>query len=222
MNEFNKINNLSDKPICIIGTGGFGREIFCIIHELFKQNEIEINNNVIFSVNKSFQSNTEIMGIAVINLEDIDYSKYQFIISIGDPKKRKELFSTLPPNIDFATIVHPQVVISPWVKIGKGSVICPGCILTCNIEIGEHAHLNLHTTVGHDTTIGNFFTSAPGVKISGNCVFEEEVYLGTNASIKEKINICSQTTIGMGASVTKSISEPGIYVGIPAKKLDLR
>ncbi len=124
-------------------------------------------------------------------------------------------------NVDLRDTVRPIVICldNDSVKIGEGSIICAGVILTTNIEIGNHAHLNIHTTIGHDTKIGNFFTSAPGAKISGNCEIEDRVYIGTNASVREKIKICSDVTIGLGAGVVKHIIEPGTYVGCPATRI---
>jgi UDP-3-O-[3-hydroxymyristoyl] glucosamine N-acyltransferase len=83
----------------------------------------------------------------------------------------------------------------------------------------KHAHLNLQTTIGHDCEIGDYFTTAPGAKISGNCKIHDCIYIGTNASIREKISIHSFSTIGMNAAVVKSIEEPGTYVGVPAIKI---
>jgi UDP-3-O-[3-hydroxymyristoyl] glucosamine N-acyltransferase len=88
-----------------------------------------------------------------------------------------------------------------------------------DVKIGKHAHLNLHTTIGHDCRIGDYFTTAPGVKVSGNCNLGDCVYLGTNSSIREKINICNNVTIGLGSGVVKHILEPGTYVGLPTKKI---
>ena len=42
---------------------------------------------------------------------------------------------------------------------------------------------------------------------------------GTSSSIKQGIPITNNVTIGMGAIVTKEIKEPGVYIGIPAKRL---
>jgi UDP-3-O-[3-hydroxymyristoyl] glucosamine N-acyltransferase len=105
------------------------------------------------------------------------------------------------------------------IEIGEGSIICAGSILTTNIKIGKHTHLNLHTTVGHDTEIGDFFTTAPGVKISGNCKIGNKVYVGTNGSIKEKIHISENVTLGLNCGVVKHIEESGIFVGTPTQKI---
>ena len=53
------------------------------------------------------------------------------------------------------------------IAIGYGSVVCANCILTCDIRLGIFHQLNLSTTIGHDTMVGDYFTTAPGVHVSG-------------------------------------------------------
>jgi acetyltransferase-like isoleucine patch superfamily enzyme len=43
-----------------------------------------------------------------------------------------------------------------------------------------------------------------------------DVSIGTNATILP-VTICDRAVIGAGAVVTKNITEPGIYVGNPAR-----
>jgi UDP-3-O-[3-hydroxymyristoyl] glucosamine N-acyltransferase len=100
-------------------------------------------------------------------------------------------------------IIHPTAIISNWVEIGEGSIVGPGAILTTNIKIGDHAIINLGVTIGHDCLISNFFTAEPSVNISGNCKFNECVYLGTNSSVKENISIQNNVIVGMGGVVIK-------------------
>ena len=73
--------------------------------------------------------------------------------------------------------------------------------------------------IGHDCTIGDFFSAMPGSIVSGNVNIQDSVYLGNNSCIRENLTIQSNTTIGMNASVVKSIIESGIYVGVPVKKI---
>jgi len=44
--------------------------------------------------------------------------------------------------------------------------------------------------------------------------------MGNNSSVREKINICDNVTIGLNGGVIKNITEPGTYVGTPVKKID--
>jgi acetyltransferase-like isoleucine patch superfamily enzyme len=45
-----------------------------------------------------------------------------------------------------------------------------------------------------------------------------KVYVGSNSSILP-VSICDDVVIGAGSVVTKDITEPGTYVGNPARKL---
>ena len=46
-----------------------------------------------------------------------------------------------------------------------------------------------------------------------------KVSIGSNATILP-VSICDRVVVGAGAVVTKDITEPGTYVGNPAKKLN--
>jgi UDP-3-O-[3-hydroxymyristoyl] glucosamine N-acyltransferase len=105
------------------------------------------------------------------------------------------------------------------IEIGIGSFIGAYSILTTNIKIGSHAILNRGNHIGHDSNIGDYFSAMPGAIVSGNVTIYDLVYMGTNSSIKEKISVHSLTTIGSNAAVVKDIEEPGVYVGVPVKKI---
>lgn len=187
----------------LIGYGGFAREI-----------QAHMQIDLIFFVDDQYWTKG---NKSLLPLSSFDPNEYELLIAIGNPKDRFNIANRLPKNTKYFSFIHPSAIILDEIEIKEGSIICAGCILTTNISIGKHAHLNLQTTIGHDTRVGDFFTTAPGAKISGNCLIQDRVYIGTNASIKEKINICNDVTIGLGAGVVKNITEPGVYVGCPAK-----
>jgi UDP-N-acetylbacillosamine N-acetyltransferase len=87
--------------------------------------------------------------------------------------------------------------------------------------IGGGGHANRANHIGHDTQIGSYLSMMPGAIISGNCRIYDCVYIGTNVSVRENISIHSLSTVGMNAAVVKPIEQPGIYVGVPAKKINL-
>ena len=162
----------------------------------------------------------EIMGVPVMPQSKFNANEHVAVVAIGNPTVRQKVADSLPTQTEWHTIIHPTAVSSQWVEIGEGSIITAGCVLTTHIDLGMHSHLNLHTTIGHDCRIGNFFTTAPGANISGNCKIGDRVYIGTNAAIKQGVTICDDVTIGMGGVVLKDITEPGVYVGNPVRKLE--
>jgi len=208
------------KKICIIGTGGFGREVLCCVIDIIGHTDRNINEFVSFMVSDQYFKESEIMGVGVIKQSQFDPEKYETVVAIGEPDSRKKMVESLPLNTAFAKLIHPSATVSTWVKIGEGSIITAGCILTSNIKLGNHTHLNLNTTIGHDCIIGDYFTTAPGANVSGSCNFGNNIYLGTGSAIKQNIHICSDVTIGMGAIVVKNITEAGTYVGSPAIKVN--
>lgn len=207
------------EKICIVGAGGFAREVLCCFIDTLKKPHPEIRELACFMVADEDYVKKSIMGVDVISHSLFNPELYKVIIGIGDPVLRKKVVSKLPLNTTYASIIHPSAVMSQWVEIGEGSIVTAGTIITCNVKIGKHAHLNLHTTIGHDCEIGDYFTTTPGTNISGSCKFGDNVYLGTNSAIRQGVSICNNVTVGMGGVVVKDIVEPGVYIGNPVKKL---
>ena len=208
-----------NKKICIAGSGGFAREVFTLLVDCLKNEPVDLKDFVRFQLPDKDYKKEEIMGIETICDSEFNPALHQLIIAVGEPKIRKKIVSLFPSETEFATLIHPNAIISDWVEIGNGSVVTAGCILTCNIKIGNHAQLNLQTTIGHDCVIEDYFTTAPAVNISGNCNIGECVYFGTTSAIKQGIDVCSHVTIGMGGIVVKNIDEAGVYIGSPVRKL---
>jgi sugar O-acyltransferase (sialic acid O-acetyltransferase NeuD family) len=170
-------------------------------------------------VDDVYYTESKVLGISVIKKSEFIPALYDVVVAIGDPWDRKRFVESMPFETTWATIIHPTAIISKWVEIGEGSIITAGTILTCDIKVGKHAHLNLQTTITHDCEIGDYFTAGPAVHISGNCKIGDCVNIGTTAALRNGISICNNVTIGMGSVVVKNITEEGIYVGNPAKKL---
>lgn len=191
----------------IIGAGGFAREVRAQMGDITVKCFVD---DQYYSINEDY----------IFPLSEFDPTIYEVVVAIGDPRARYDMIQRLPEETKYFTFIHPSaILLGNDIQIGCGSIICAGVIITTNVIIGQHSHLNLHTTIGHDCIIGDYFTTAPGAKISGNCKIYDCVYIGTNASIKQKINIHSFATIGMNAAVVKHINDSGTYVGIPAKKI---
>ena len=194
----------------IIGAGGFGREVY------WSLNPIERNNTVFF-VDDEYWDNSD---DKILPLSLFETNKYEVVVAIADSYHRQRIVESLPKGTKYFTHIHPSAQIhGDDVEIGEGSIICAGTIITTNVKIGKHAHLNLITTIGHDCVIGDYFTTAPGVQISGNMSIGNRVYFGTRSCTKQKITICDDVIIGMNAAVVKNIIESGTYIGTPATKI---
>lgn len=202
------------KKICIFGAGGFAKEVFWLANQCNKQVDCFIDAN----------PGQYCCGLPVKSEDYFDPTKHKAVVAIGNSIIRKKIVDKIVGwygNDIFQTLISPSAnLMSDSIKIGYGSVICANCIITCDINLGNFTQLNLATTIGHDTAAGDFFTTAPGVHISGKVITGQCVYFGTNASTVEDIKICDNVIIGAAACVSKDITESGTYVGVPAKKLE--
>jgi len=189
----------------IIGGGGHTREVLCQMDECLP----------IFVSDDFFQDKENHFKLSTLNTKE-----FQIMVCVGDSKLRKTIVDQLPSDTRFFTFIHPTALImSDDVEIGDGSFIGAYSILTTNIKLGKHSLLNRACHIGHDCKVGDFLSMMPGSIISGNVKVGNKVFLGTNSSVKEQINICDNVVIGMGGVVVKDITENGTYVGIPTKKI---
>ena len=192
--------------LALIGAGGFANEVMAYIGTELK----------CFVDEQYYTPNSK----NILPLSEFDPFEYKILVAIGDSRVRKSIVDRLPIETKYFTYIdHSVQIIGGDCEIGEGSFICAGTIITTNVKLGKHTQLNSHTYVGHDNIIGDFFTTAPGVKVSGNCKIGNCVYMGANSSIRQKINICDDVVLGLNCGVVKDIVESGTYVGVPAKFL---
>jgi sugar O-acyltransferase (sialic acid O-acetyltransferase NeuD family) len=204
----------------IFGTKGFSKEVEFIIFQNFG-----ILQEVIFVA----EDNSEDLGTKINGREVISESEFlnnseevECYIAVGNPKIKRKIYNKLAhkTNIFFPNLVHKTVVLDTrYVSFGFGNIICSHASLTTNIKLGNFVHINLNSTIGHDTVIEDFVTISPGVNISGNVLLQELSYLGTNCAIIEKRTIGKDVVVGASAVIVKDLLEAGTYVGMPAKKI---
>ncbi len=209
------------KRIAIIGAGGFGREVKMLIDQI---NAVENKYEFIGYYDDGKVKGEKINGFPVLgDTKDLNNIKEPVLVTLalGNPVYKKRVIEQLNNlNVTFETLIHPSVIIgTDGVTIGKGTLICAGCIITCNIDIQDYVIINLACTIGHDTIIKNYVSLMPGINVSGEVVLEEGAYIGTGAKIINQITIGQNSTIGAGAVVSKSIPDNCTAVGIPAKPI---
>ena len=210
---------MDKQRIAIYGASGFGRELAWLAES---HDSLRV---LCFIDDNPTKCGSTLNGIPVYGFEDLcNFGKeVKTVVGIGDPKIRDAITRKVASaGLDFITLIHPDVKSSKLVEIGRGTVICPGTILTTNIKLGKHVQINLGCTIGHDVVMDDYATLAPGVHISGWVHIGKRVYIGTGAVIingtqDKPIIIGDDAVIGAGACVTLSIPEGETWVGVPAK-----
>lgn len=131
------------------------------------------------------------------------------------------------------TIVEPSNLYE--CELGDGVFIGPFCEIQRGVQIGARTRIQSHSfvcelvTIGEDCFVGHGVMFINDVFSSGGPArgdtskwastdIADRVSIGSNATIMP-VSICSDVVIGAGAVVTRSIAEPGIYAGNPARLL---
>lgn len=190
----------------LIGNGGHAREV---------QSQMDIELLRFVSDEYWKEGDNRLLPLSKFNPD-----KYVVMIAVANSKDREDIVKSLPKETQYFSFIHPTAqIMSDDVFIGEGTFIGANSIITCNIKLGKHSLLNRGVQIGHDSTIGDYFSAMPGSIVSGNVTLGNKVYLGTNSCIREKINICDDVTIGLSTGIVKDIKDPGVYAGYPIKKI---
>ncbi len=142
-----------------------------------------------------------------------------FIVGIGNAAVRRKVAESME-GVAWYTAIHPAAVVSDMnVSIGPGTAVMAGAVINPGAAIGEHCILNTAAVVEHDNRIGDFAHISVGAKLAGTVTVGEDTWVGIGAVVSNNVSICGGCFIGAGAVVVKSITEPGTYVGVPARRM---
>ncbi len=209
------------KEIAIIGAGGFGREVRWLIERI---NQIVPTWNFIGFYDDAYDTSQTVSDWILGPVSDLidRQESLSVVCAIGSPIVRKRVIDSVAGNIhlSFPSLIDPAAIVGESCAVSEGSIICANTVVTTDVKIGAHVHINLNCTVGHNAVIGDFSTVYPSVSISGDTILGTVCEFGTNSTILQRLKIANQTRVGAGAVVTKDIEEPNYtYVGVPARKL---
>lgn len=111
------------------------------------------------------------------------------------------------------TYVHDRSFVSDEDLLGRGVVIYPMCYLGNGVRIGDFCAIGQLSSLGHSSSLGGGCVVSPGTVIGGSTKIGNSVSFGQSCSVRDKISICDATQFSMTSSVTKSITQPGFYIG---------
>jgi acetyltransferase-like isoleucine patch superfamily enzyme len=134
---------------------------------------------------------------------------------------------------DNVLIIEPvnlyECQLGDFVRIGPFVEIQEGVIIGSRTKVQSHSFICSLVTIGKDCFIGHgvmFINDlfSNGGPAGGNHALWKKTNIGDNVSIGSNatilpVNICNGVVIGAGAVVTKDITEKGVYVGNPARKI---
>lgn len=202
---------MKSEKLNIIGAGGHARSIVSSFCKQF--NILGLYDDTFSNEQDESIFNYPLKG-ALSNLEkDIPVT-----IAIGNLNQRKSLFNDFR-NFNFPNLIHSTSLIQEPIQIGIGNQFLPNSFINGGCTIGDNNIFNTSSIIEHEANIGSHCHLSIGCVVAGKVKIGDNVFIGANATIIEGIKICNDVVVGAGAVVVSDITEPGIYVGNPIRKV---
>lgn len=143
----------------------------------------------------------------------------QFVIAIGYKHFdfRAEVFKNMKNIAPIYKFIHSSSYVDASTKIGEGVLVFPGCIIDMGCILEDNVLLNTGVVIAHDSIVKKHSFVAPSVTISGFSEIGEKCFIGTNATVVDKVKIGNSIQIGAASLVLKSIEKKGLYIGSPVE-----
>lgn len=205
--------------LVVVGAGGHGRELLDTIEAI---NAAAPRWNLLGVVDDDPGENLERLrrrGVQWLGpVTALESSPSAYALGIGTSPVRRRLAAQLDSwGCTATTLVHPGASIGSDVRLGNGVVIYDRSVVTTNVTIGDHSHLNVACVVQHDSSVGSFAQFSPGVFVNGDCALGDDVFLGTGAIITRGCDVGEGARVGAGAVVLGDVAAWTTVVGAPAQ-----
>lgn len=201
--------------LLIIGASGHGKVVADIALKMNRWQSVSFLDD---NENLKFSLGLEVIGKsneAIRHINDFD-----IFVGIGKNEIRKKVQEILEyEGATIPTLIHPNTVIGEQVDIASGTAIMAGVVINCCTIIGKGCIINTGSTIDHDNYIEDFVHVSPGTNLAGSVRIGKGSWLGIGSVVSNNINITSECIVGAGAVVIKNITQSGVYVGTPAKRL---
>jgi len=207
------------QPLILIGGGGHCKSCIEVIRST---GQWEI---------RGILDRAEMVGTKVLDYEVIGTDEeigewiskgYYFLITVGQIKSavpRKRLYDLLKKNNALlATVISDKAVVSPYARIGEGSIIHHRVSLNADAVIGINCIINTAANIEHDTTVGDHSHISTGTMLNGTVQVGAGCFIGSGTVIANNISVADNAVVGAGSLLLKNIDAPGIYAGVPCKK----
>lgn len=143
-----------------------------------------------------------------------------FFCGFGSTKSHKTRLDVLLrlaiPEDRYATIIHPQAMISPSASVNAGSGALAFVSVGARVRIGAHVEILQACIVGHDSRLEDGAILAGGANLAGDVRVGRGAFIGAGACLRNGIRVEAGALVGMNSTVLKDVPTDAIFAGSPA------
>jgi sugar O-acyltransferase (sialic acid O-acetyltransferase NeuD family) len=137
----------------------------------------------------------------------------------GNNALRADQVSAVADQKLLHTLVSPRAYTGLLATVGRGTLVAHHAHLGPMTVVGIGCIVNTGAIVDHESTVGDFSHISVNATIAGRCRVGRRSFVGAGAIVIDGVSIGDDITIGAGSVVVRSLSDPGVYVGNPARRL---
>ncbi|MFC4322492.1 acetyltransferase [Litchfieldia salsa] len=204
----------NNPPIIIIGNGGHARVVTdCLL----------LNNKKILGFTAPKKEENR-FGLPYLGEDMIieGYSKEDVLLvnGVGKLKDRTKIYNYFTEiGYRFASVIHPNSIISPYANIGEGSQIMAGSVIQAFAKISDNTIINTSCSIDHDCSVGIHSHISPGTSLAGGVTIGEVTHVGAKTVVIENIKVGSYVIVGAGSLILKDVCDNSKVYGVPAKEV---
>ncbi|SDU84350.1 sugar O-acyltransferase, sialic acid O-acetyltransferase NeuD family [Microlunatus sagamiharensis] len=205
-------------PLVLVAASGLAREVLAALAEDPAGHEVR----GVLDDAPNLQG-TLVGGVPVLGtLEDAAaHPDAQLLVCVGRGAGRATVVDRLAglgvTDERYATYVHPLASVPATCRVGSGSVVLAGAVLTTDVRLGRHVVVMPRVVLTHDDSVADFATLCSGVVLGGHVHVGRAAYLGMNSSVREDSTVGAGAVLGMGAVLLTDLPDDQTWVGVPAR-----
>jgi sugar O-acyltransferase (sialic acid O-acetyltransferase NeuD family) len=207
------------RHLYIFGAGGQGREAAWFARAAWGS---ELPLTFVVDEARYLPSDSGVNAVVLDDLQPRDGDRW--VTAVGSvPARRRAQAALSATGMPPAQVVHPSVDLSAVSRLGDDVIVSAGAVLSVGVVVEDHVHVNVASTVSHDTLLREYATLSPGVHIAGWVDVGEEVLLGTgacviNGSPERRLVLGARSVVAAGACVVTDVVADAMYAGVPAQR----
>lgn len=208
------------QDLYIVGAGGLGREIVCLLEEIQRITGQQWNVKGFLDDTENPLKGRECSLGVVGSIQDYTPAANDVLVmGIAAPEAKMKLVPMLKSRgTKFASIIHPYAYLGRFNRIGEGVVIYGGFSMSVNCTIGNFTTL-LSSYVGHDCVIGDYCTVSAQCDLMGHTTLGGGVFMGGNVAVAPGVQIGAGAYICVGSVLIKDVSPGAKMLGNPAREI---
>ncbi len=181
-----------------------------------------------FTVDAAWRLDTTLHGLPVVPFESLDRhfppEEYVLLVSLGGRSmnglRADRYRAAKERGYGFISYVASRALTWPDLQNGENCMIFDGAMVNPFAVIGNNCILRSGSMVSHHAILGDHCFLAAHAVVAGNAKIGERCFLGLNCTVRDGISIAPRCFIAAGAVVVADTTENGVYMGVPARRLD--